>query len=351
MNTQTGISTIQTSYENNSKNLLDSIQKLTSLETDLLTQVTNLSGADVNATGVNTSDLNNPKTNKQIKKLLAEIENIEEVKMSIYNTLTTSYELTQQQIDAIRPVVANSNVANQLMADALNIKLEQLGEQIDLHNNSERMIGVNSYYAKRYEAHSSVMKKIVLFCGIIILVIFLMKIGFISDSISSILIIATLVVGIIIVGKEVWDISRRSNIDFDKYNYPFDDKYLPPTKVNTIDSKTNETYGREWVSNLCSDITKTASNIESSLEGVAGYIPSSSTADAGSGAGNGSTNGTGSLIPQPSSTVTTGSPMLSTTGQESFTPHMLKTKSQSLNPSNNPLSDTYYMAKPTPYSG
>jgi hypothetical protein len=43
--------------------------------------------------------------------------------------------------------------------------------------------------------------------------------------------------------------------------------------------------------------------------------------------------------------------MPSTTGQESFTPHILKTKSQSLNPSNNPLSDTYYMAKPTPYSG
>jgi len=320
MNPSNGLSNTQLAYENNSKNLLDSIQKLTSTETDLLKQVTNLAGVDTNASGVDTSDLNNPETNKRIKKLLAEIENIEQIKASIYDTLTSSYQLTQQQIEAIRPIVANSNVANQLMADALNVKLEQLGEQIDLHNNSERLIGVNNYYARRYEAHSSVMKKIVLFCGIIILVIFLMKIGFISDAISSILIIATLAVGIVIVGKQVWDISRRSNIDFDKYNFPFNEKNLPSRTTNKIDKKTDETYGRQWVSNLCSDITKTASSVENSIAGDVGdNSGASSTADAGSGAGAGSTNASGPTIPQPSSTVTTTSPMTpSTTSQESF---------------------------------
>ena len=317
MNPSNGLSNTQLAYENNSKNLLDSIQKLTSTETDLLKQVTNLAGVDTNASGVDTSDLNNPETNKRIKKLLAEIENIEQIKASIYDTLTSSYQLTQQQIEAIRPIVANSNVANQLMADALNVKLEQLGEQIDLHNNSERLIGVNNYYARRYEAHSSVMKKIVLFCGIIILVIFLMKIGFISDAISSIFIIATLAVGIVIIGKQVWDISRRSNIDFDKYNFTFNEKNLPSRTTNKIDKKTDETYGRQWVSNLCSDITKTASSVENSIAGSVG--DNSAAADAGSGAGAGSTNTSDPTIPQPSSTVTTTSPMSSsTTSQESF---------------------------------
>jgi hypothetical protein len=342
MNPSNGLSNTQLAYENNSKNLLDSIQKLTSTETDLLKQVTNLAGVDTNASGVNTSDLNNPETNKRIKKLLAEIENIEQIKTSIYNTLTSSYQLTQQQIDAIRPVVANSNVANQLMADALNVKLEQLGEQIDLHNNSERLIGVNNYYARRYEAHSSVMKKIVLFCGIIILVIFLMKIGFINDSISSILIIATLAVGIVIVGKQVWDISRRSNIDFDKYNFPFNDKNLPSRTTNKIDKKTDETYGRQWISNLCSDITKTASSVENSIAGDVG--DNSAAADAGSGAGAGSTNASGSTIPQPSSTVTTTSPMTPSMGsQESFVSS--KGGSRMLNACNVPSGETNYYTK------
>ena len=348
MNPSNGLSNTQLAYENNSKNLLDSIQKLTSTETDLLTQVTNLAGVDTGASGVNTSDLNNPETNKRIKKLLAEIENIEQIKTSIYNTLTSSYQLTQQQIDAIRPIVANSNVANQLMADALNVKLEQLGEQIDLHNNSERLIGVNNYYARRYEAHSSVMKKIVLFCGIIILVIFLMKIGFINDSISSILIIATLAVGIVIVGKQVWDISRRSNIDFDKYNFPFNDKNLPSRTTNKIDKKTDETYGRQWVSNLCSDITKTASSVENSIAGDVG--DNSAAADAGSGAGAGSTNTSGTTIPQPSSSVTTTSPMTPSMGsQESFVSS--KGGSRMLNACNVPSGDTnYYTKTPEAYN-
>ena len=64
MNSQNSSSNTQHAYENNSKNLLDSIQQLTETETDLLTQVTNLAGVDTIATGVNTSDVNNPETNR-----------------------------------------------------------------------------------------------------------------------------------------------------------------------------------------------------------------------------------------------------------------------------------------------
>jgi hypothetical protein len=347
MNQANGISNIQSAYENNSQELLNSVQNLTNYETSLLQDITTLVGADNNSTGVGTSDLNDPEINKQIKNHLAEIDRIEQIKTSLQKTLTTTYKLTQEQIDAIRPIIASSHIANQVMAEALNVKLKQLGEQIDLHNNSERMIGVNDYYARRYEAHSSVMKKIVLFCGIIILIIFLMKIGFINDGISSVLIIATLAIGLVIVGKEVWDISRRNNIDFDKYNYPFDDKYLPPTKVNTIDQKTDETYGRQWVTNICSDITKTAASVENSIAADVGYLPP----DAGSGAGSGSTNANVSSVPVPSSSITT-----STDTSSSMPPSGQETFMTKLNPSNLASPNTNYNTQvqasvmPLPYN-
>jgi hypothetical protein len=347
MSEQSDISNIQSAYENNSKQMLDSIQQLTYTEGDILTDLTVAVGAGNTSSGVGTSDLNNPEIQKLIKQNLAELVKIEKIKTSIYRALTTSYQLTQQQIDAIRPVVANSNVANQLMAEALNVKLKQLGEQIDLHNNSERMIGVNDYYARRYEAHSSVMKKIVLFCGIIILVIFLMKIGFISDSISSVLIIATLAVGLIVVGKEVWDISRRNNIDFDKYNYPFNPDSIPAKTSNVIDKKTDETYGRQWVTNICSDITKTAASVENSIAGDVGYLPP----DAGSGAGSGSTNANVSSVPVPSSSITT-----STDTSSSMPPSGQETFMTKLNPSNLASPNTNYNTQvqasvmPLPYN-
>ena len=335
MSAQQNISNIQSAYENNSTSTLDSIQQLTIYQGEILENLTVAVG----------SDLNNQEIQKIVKQGLAELENIDKMKTSMYRTLTTSYQLTQQQIDAIRPVVASSNVANQLMAEALNVKLKQLGEQIELHNNSERMIGVNDYYARRYEAHSSVMKKIVLFCGIIILVIFLMKIGFISDSISSVLIIATLAVGLIVVGKEVWDISRRNNIDFDKYNYPFNPDNIPAKATsNVIDKKTDETYGRQWVTNICSDITKTAASVENSIAGDVGYLPP----DAGSGAGTGSTNANVSSVPVPSSSVTTSmdtSSSMPPSGQETFT--LLRSSNIA---SNNTIYNTQVPPAYTPYN-
>ena len=295
------INTTQNAFVNNNQQMLDNVQKLTDMKADLLRQATDLTGQPVTATGVN-PDINDATTNKQIQKILEEVATIDNMKQGIFNSLTTSYQLTQSQMDAVRPVLANSGIANQLMDDALKVKIHQLDEQRELQNNSERMVGINNYYTQRYEAHSSVMKKIVLFCGIIILIIFLMKIGFISDSISSILIIATLSVGIIIVGMQVWDISRRNNIDFDKYNYSFNPDNVPPRTSNRIDKKTDETYGKQWIGNLCSDITKSASKVKSELAAEGGDY---SVADAGSGVGNGASTGPINAIPQPSSSVTT----------------------------------------------
>ena len=148
----------------------------------------------------------------------------------------------------------------------------------------------------------------------------------------------------------MWDISRRSNIDFDKYNFPFNEKNLPSRTTNKIDKKTDETYGRQWVSNLCSDITKTASSVENSIAGDVGdNSAASSSADAGSGAGAGSTNTSGTTIPQPSSTVTTASPMSSsTTSQESFA---TSKGSRMLNPYKVASRETVYHTKvPEPFN-
>lgn len=80
MDPTSGISNTQTAYENTTKSLLDNLQTLSITENDLLRQTINETGVETKANGVNTSDLNNPETNKRIKKLLAEIENIEKLR-------------------------------------------------------------------------------------------------------------------------------------------------------------------------------------------------------------------------------------------------------------------------------
>jgi hypothetical protein len=126
------------------------------------------------------------------------------------------------------------------------------------------MVGVNTYYTRRYEEHSNVLKYVILFCGIIIIAIFLMKIGIINNTISSIIIIASLAVGIIIIGGKVWDLSRRSNIDYDRYRFKFNPNDAPPDSKNSTSINTDMTYGSNIFRNVCNKLTNNPSSNASS---------------------------------------------------------------------------------------
>jgi hypothetical protein len=100
------------------------------------------------------------------------------------------------------------------------------------------------------------MKNIILYCGIIILVIFLMRMGIVTDEIASMVIAIALCFGIIIIGKKVYDLSRRNNIDYDKYNFPFDRGNIPDNTRNTISRNTDRTFGQGVLLDVCKDIKK-----------------------------------------------------------------------------------------------
>jgi hypothetical protein len=118
------------------------------------------------------------------------------------------------------------------------------------------MVGINNYYTRRYESHADIMKHIIFYCGIIIIAIFLMKMGVVTDEIASLIIIIALCIGIIVVGKKVYDLSRRNNIDYDKYNFPFDITKVPDTSRNTISRETDRTFGQGVLLDVCKDIKK-----------------------------------------------------------------------------------------------
>jgi hypothetical protein len=167
-------------------------------------------------------------------------------------------------------------MALKIIEENLNNKQKILNDALAIRDNSERMVGVNTYYTRRYEEHSSVLKYVVLFCGIIIFAIFLMKIGIINNTISSIIIIASLAVGIIIIGGKVWDLSRRSNIDYDQYTFKFNPKDAPPDSKNATNIKTDMTYGGNIFKNVCNKLTSntsTGTGAAASSTGTAAAAP------------------------------------------------------------------------------
>ena len=265
---------IQEDFEENLKIQLESISKIQDQQTELYSNLEVLGASASN-------DISSEAVQKQIKEIFKNIENLNNVKNSIFESLLTSFQLNQSQLNASRFAYADSITALQIIEENLRNKQNILNDALAIRDNSERMVGINTYYTRRYEEHSKVLKYVILFCGIIILAIFFMKIGIINNTISSIIIIASLATGIIIIGGRVWDLSRRSNIDYDQYKFRFNPSDAPRPTSNNTNVKTDMTHGSNIFGNICNSVAKGSSNVVKNIQkSVGNYEGALNTASA-----------------------------------------------------------------------
>lgn len=256
-----GEKSTQEEFEKNLQAQLESMKTIQQQQIDLYSKLEVLGAS---------KDISSEIVQTQINEILKHIETLNNIKTTIFKNLITTYELNQAQLNASRYAYADSITALKIIEENLNNKQKILNDAISVRDNSERMAGINTYYSRRYEEHSNVLKYIILFSGIIIIAIFLMKIGIINNSISSIIIIASMSVGIIIVGKNVWDLSRRNNIDYDRYNFKFKPGDVPRDTERAMNVKTDMTYGGEIFGNICDKISKTGSTMAANMRSSVG---------------------------------------------------------------------------------
>ena len=134
----------------------------------------------------------------------------------------------------------------------------------DDNTNKRRMAQVNTYYTRHYETNTEVMKNIIFVSvGLIIMAILRNK-QLIPDSISTLGVILILTLGGIAIGTQVFDIMRRNDHDFDKYDWNFNEdemkriqdnqKYSDPSDLSALGSGSGmvQCYGQA----CCNDGTK-----------------------------------------------------------------------------------------------
>lgn len=94
------------------------------------------------------------------------------------------------------------------------------------NSNKRRMAQVNTYYTRHYEANTDVMKNIIYVSVALIILAVLRNRELIPASISTLGIILVLTFGGIVIGTQVYDIIRRNDHDFDKYDWTFNEDKL-----------------------------------------------------------------------------------------------------------------------------
>jgi hypothetical protein len=92
------------------------------------------------------------------------------------------------------------------------------------NSNKRRMAQINTYYTRNYEANTEVMKNIIFISVALIILAILRNKELIPSSISTLGVIFVLTLGGIVIGRQVFDIIRRNDHDFDKYDWNFNEE-------------------------------------------------------------------------------------------------------------------------------
>jgi hypothetical protein len=125
-----------------------------------------------------------------------------------------------------------------IIENELNEAKKRLNELENEKISKLRLVEINTYYGKQYNAHANIMKTIVLFCIPIILLAVLANSGILPPTIYAFLTGLIIVIALFIIGYKLVDISNRDNMNWDEYNWYFN-KSDAPSDTADASSSTN----------------------------------------------------------------------------------------------------------------
>ncbi len=164
-------------------------------------------------------DLNYSESSKDsITKIKNKVNDLKEVRISLMKRLTNLHNNAIDNTVFAKDTLIN----NKSMYDLIESQLEQTNDQLlkvkeDI-NNKKRLVQIGDYEYSRYEEYKKILKMTV-YCMIIVAIsILLMGIPAFPDIIGYIIIIITLAVLLWNLGTRVILNTRRSNMDYNKFN-------------------------------------------------------------------------------------------------------------------------------------
>lgn len=166
-------------------------------------------------------------SSEQKQQIINQINKISQMRMNLYAGLKDMYSYYQQNVSASRSTLGQSIAAVDVLENELNQSKIRMNLIEDQKYNKLRLVEINTYYGNRYNAHSKLMKTIVITCIPIIILAVLANRGLLPPNIYSLLVSIILVIGCVIIGLQLIDMSNRDNMNWDEYNWYFDKSNAP----------------------------------------------------------------------------------------------------------------------------
>jgi hypothetical protein len=154
------------------------------------------------------------------------------------------------------------------------------------NSNKKRMSQINQYYTQNYQANIAILKYVIYMSVALIVLTVLKTKEYIPPSISTLGTICILAFGSIEIGKKIYDILRRNDFDFDKYDWNFDQSKMDSAQLTQTDTNSLSTlgsFGAPCYGPGCCDAGTSWSDVTkkctpgATLTGTAVWAPATST--------------------------------------------------------------------------
>jgi len=172
------------------------------------------------------------------QQIINKINEISQMRMNMYASMKDMYAYYQQNVSASRSTLGQEVAAINVLENELNDSKIKMNLIEDQKYNKLRLVEINTYYGKRYNAHSLLMKMIVIMCIPIIILAVLANSGILPPKLYMFLTGIILIIGIVLITMQLIDMSNRDNMNWDEYNWYFD-KSAAPTDTSDGSSSSN----------------------------------------------------------------------------------------------------------------
>ena len=208
--------------ERNEQTLTD-IKNLQQIEQELYDNL------DMNTTNI-------PLTPEQKNTIIGKINEISQMRINLYSNLKDMYSFFQKNVSSSNTTLAEQMMAIDIVENELNDSKRKLELLEDDKNNKQRLVEINTFYGKQYNAHSGIMKTVVIMCIPILIVSILANMGIFSNNITLLIIGIILIIGFVSIGSQIIDISNRDKMNFDEYNWYFNTSDAPANNTTPANS-------------------------------------------------------------------------------------------------------------------
>jgi len=158
-------------------------------------------------------------TTEQKSKLVDQINNLASTRENLYGTLRENQAFYTKNLTSAQHTLVQQTDALEVVERELN----RSKNRVDLINeeriNRLRLVEINRYYGDKYKHHTLILKYVTLLFAVLLVSVMVNNTGMLPRMAFRTILVITLVVGLYVIIKELFDAYARDNMVYAQYNW------------------------------------------------------------------------------------------------------------------------------------